>query len=206
MNRHHTIWAFASALAFAACATEPAIEPGDGTATGTDGAQGGNMSTMGADPERLVSEAPIAAVNGISNSGGQVMHGTPTLYFIFYGNWGTIPTNTSWGIFADWAKNLGGSAYYGINTSYYDSSGDHVLNALSYGGFWYDNGYSQGKSLNDTNIKSIVQSTIDNNHYRATSTRSTWCSAPATSTTPAAPAATRCAPPPTTPAPSTIIA
>ena len=33
-------------------------------------------------------------------------------------------------------RNLGGSAYFGINTTYYNGSNLHVLNTVNYTGFW----------------------------------------------------------------------
>jgi hypothetical protein len=59
------------------------------------------------------------------------------------------------------ARNLGGSAYYGVNTTYYDGANNHVANSVTYGGAVFDN-YSLGASLDDNAIFNIVSSAIDN--------------------------------------------
>jgi hypothetical protein len=112
---------------------------------------------------QLRSSAPFSDGNGIDYHLGGILAGTPSVYLIFYGDWGTIATNSAWSIFIDWAERIGGSSYWGINTTYYDNSGNHVLNSVRFGGLWYDKGYSQGKSLDESAILRIVQSTLDNN-------------------------------------------
>src|SRR5262249_13818931 len=61
------------------------------------------------------------------------------------------------------ANNIGASPHWGINTTYYDTTGNHVLNSVAYGGLWYDKYYSQGKALDEGKVRKIVQSTIDGN-------------------------------------------
>ena len=92
--------------------------------------------------------------NGINYHGGPVMLNTPTIYYIWYGNWSG---NTATTILTDFANNLGGSAYEHINTTYYDGSGNHVSGFLSYGGASTDN-YSRGTALSDSDIQAIVAS------------------------------------------------
>jgi hypothetical protein len=109
------------------------------------------------------STAPIFTGNGINYRGGSVMKWTPTVYLILYGNWGNANTNSSWAIFTDWAKNIGTSSYWGINTTYYDKSGNHVMNSIRFGGTAYDATYSHGKSLSEDDIEDIVNDAISNN-------------------------------------------
>src|SRR5262249_52842854 len=80
--------------------------------------------------------------NGISYHGGPVMLGTVNLYYIWYGNWAGNSATT---ILTDLAKNIGGSPYEHINTTYYDGAGNHVSGAINYAGSTTDN-YSQGTS------------------------------------------------------------
>lgn len=94
--------------------------------------------------------------NGINYHGGPVMLGTTTVYYIWYGNWSG---NTATTILTDFAQNLGGSPYYNINTTYTDGSGNHVSNAVAFGGATNDN-YSFGTSLTDANIQSVVANAI----------------------------------------------
>ena len=96
--------------------------------------------------------------NGISYHGGAVMLGTTHVYFIWYGNWASNSATT---ILADWAKSLGGSSYFNINTTYYDGSNRFVSNSVTFGGAVFDN-YSLGSSLDDNSIYAIVATAIGN--------------------------------------------
>src|SRR6266446_7815905 len=94
---------------------------------------------------------------------GITYHGGPLLgvskrpvnvYVIWYGNWSG---NTATNIIPNFLNAIGGSPYFNINTSYYNGSGTHVQNAVSYLGAITDN-YSQGTSLSDAQIQTIVSS------------------------------------------------
>lgn len=94
--------------------------------------------------------------NGISYHGGPIMTGTVNLYYIFYGNWSgnTAPT-----ILTDLANGFSGSPYWNINTTYTNSAGTHVSNSVAFKGSITDS-YSQGTSLSDAQILSVVSSAI----------------------------------------------
>ena len=101
---------------------------------------------------------PSSTDNGIQYHGGPVMNapsGT-NVYLIWYGNWSN---NTEPGIVIDFAKHIGGTAYYNINTSYYgydkDGEKDPVVNRVNYGGSIYDN-YPLGAFLSDNDVGNIV--------------------------------------------------
>jgi len=100
----------------------------------------------------------VNAVSGISYHGGAVMLGTTHVYFIWYGNWAS---NTATTILADWAKTLGGSPYFGINSTYYDGSHRFVSNSVTFGGAAFDN-YSLGTALDDNGIYNVVATAIAN--------------------------------------------
>jgi hypothetical protein len=93
--------------------------------------------------------------NGISWHGGPVMHGTPNIYYIWYGNWAGNSATT---ILTNFISSLGGSSYEHINSTYYDGSGS-VTGLVSFNGSTTDN-YSQGTSLSDAAIQAIVTSAI----------------------------------------------
>jgi hypothetical protein len=93
--------------------------------------------------------------NGISYHGGPVLTGTPNVHYIWYGNWSG---NNATSILTSFIQNLGGSAYEGINTTYYNGSNVHVSGAISYAGSSNDN-YSHGTALADSDIISIVTAT-----------------------------------------------
>jgi len=88
--------------------------------------------------------------------GGPVMLGMTNVYYIWYGNWSGNSATT---ILADFASTIGRSPYFNINTTYYNGGGTHVSNAVSYLGSTMDN-YSQGTSLSDSQIQTVVSSAI----------------------------------------------
>ena len=94
--------------------------------------------------------------NGISYHNGPVVLGTPNIYLIWYGNWAS---NSATSILTDWASGIGGSAYYNINSTYYDGSNAHVANAAHYAGSTNDS-YSQGTSLSDAQIQTVVATAL----------------------------------------------
>jgi len=94
--------------------------------------------------------------NGISYHGGPVMLGTNHIYYIWYGNWSG---NTANSILTNLAQHIGGSPYFNINTTYYNSSNTHVSNSVQYFSSTTDN-YSHGTSLSDAAIQAVVSSAI----------------------------------------------
>lgn len=118
----------------------PGPGPGQGAGQGQGQAKGNGKPTRG------------GASNGIDYHGGSLMLGTPNVYYIWYGNWAG---NSATSILTDLAQHIGGSAYYNINSTYYNGSNVHVTNAVRYGGSTTDN-YSQGKSLSDAAVQAVV--------------------------------------------------
>jgi hypothetical protein len=94
--------------------------------------------------------------NGIVYHGGPVILGGTNVYYIWYGNWSGNSATT---ILTDFAGNVGGSPYFNINSTYYDGSNNHVLNAVRYSGNTVDN-YSHGTSLSDSAIQAVVSDAI----------------------------------------------
>jgi Phosphate-induced protein 1 conserved region/Divergent InlB B-repeat domain len=85
---------------------------------------------------------PIINGNGINYYGGRVLSG-PTVYLLFYGNFANRPAPA---VITDFVKNVGGSPYWGILSTYTDGSRTPLANALHYGGAFYDN-YSHGTTV-----------------------------------------------------------
>ena len=78
--------------------------------------------------------------------------GTTNVYYIWYGNWSG---NTAASILTNLAQTIGGSPYYNINTTYYDTTKAKVSNSVAYAGSVNDN-YSRGTALTDADIQAIV--------------------------------------------------
>jgi hypothetical protein len=100
-----------------------------------------------------------ARTNGISYHGGPVMTSGPDVYYIWYGWGGSFADATAESILTNLASTEGGSPYFNINSTYYNGSGTHVTNAVHYKGSTVDN-YSQGKSLSDASIQTIVKNAL----------------------------------------------
>lgn len=96
--------------------------------------------------------------NGITYHGGPVMLGQIKVYYIWYGNW---VNNTASTILENLASSIGGSPYFNINTTYYDSKHNNISNSVYFAGSTVDN-YSHGASLSDADITSIVSLAILN--------------------------------------------
>jgi plastocyanin len=99
---------------------------------------------------------PPATGNGINYNGGPVMSSGTNLYYIWYGSWTGSPVPAVLNAFGN---GIGGSPYYHINTSYSDNSGKAVADSVTLMPSISDN-YSQGKSLTDNMVFSVVSSAI----------------------------------------------
>jgi hypothetical protein len=100
--------------------------------------------------------APGKKDNGIYYHGGPLTLGTAHVYYIWYGNW---VGNSATTILPDLAASIGGSPYYGINTTYYNGQNVRVSNSVAYMGSASDN-YTRGASLSDADIQSVVVAAI----------------------------------------------
>ncbi len=119
-----------------------------------DGKGGGIIpapSIGGPNPSAL---GPKAA--NITYHNGPIMTGGITVYYIWYGSWSG---NTATTILQDFATNLGGSPYWGINTNYYNGSNQKVSSVVTFGGSTTDN-YSQGTNLSDAGVFNVVNAAI----------------------------------------------
>jgi hypothetical protein len=100
---------------------------------------------------------------GIVYHGGPVMSNATgnNLYVIWYGNW-AAQNPTAPAIITDFLSHLGGTPYFNINTTYSDSAGAKVVNALTLAGqaFVSSTGSTYSKRLSDANIKTLVSNAI----------------------------------------------
>lgn len=99
--------------------------------------------------------------NGINYHGGPVMtNGSGVnVYLIWYGNWSGNSATT---ILTDLAQNIAPSPYYRINTTYYDGSNAHVVNAVTYAGSVFVGSGGYKTSLTDGDVQNIVVNAIPN--------------------------------------------
>ena len=119
----------------------PAVgNPGQKGGKGGGGGGGGHTSTS----------------NGINYHGGPVMLGTTNVYYIWYGNW---DGNTAVNILDNLARNLGGSPYFNINTTYYDGNSNKVSNN-TFGTQDYFVGGSYNTALSDSDVLNIVKNAM----------------------------------------------
>lgn len=99
----------------------------------------------------------------INYHGGGVLTGTPNIYYIWYGDWSSEPDAVT--ILTNLAQNIGGSPYFNINQTYYqtvNSVTTPVSGAASYVMSSTDN-YSQGSSLSDSDVQAVVANAINTN-------------------------------------------
>jgi hypothetical protein len=109
---------------------------------------------------------PLTNCNGnpcdINYNGGPVFEKAPTVYIIWYGSWSAKDKS----IIDYYFEHLGGTTQEKINTSYTDSTGKAIKNAVNHStkNDYHDN-YSLGKSLSgDGQIQTIVKNAISKKH------------------------------------------
>ncbi|MBS1708319.1 MAG: hypothetical protein JSS65_06300 [Armatimonadetes bacterium] len=102
----------------------------------------------------------VSTGHGINYHNGPVMTGTIHAYVIWYGAW----TASDQSLVSNFISNLGGSAYFNINTTYGDNTGD-VSGQLTLAGTTVDTGSQGTKSLTDTKILNIVKSALSTGKF-----------------------------------------
>jgi hypothetical protein len=121
---------------------------------------GQGMGQGHGDPQGQARAARPRSTNGIGYHGGPVII-TPNIYYIWYGNWSN---NTAPSILEDLARNIGGSPYFNINTTYYDGAGRNVQNAVKFPVSSTSDSYSQGTALSDAGVQAVVAHAISTGH------------------------------------------
>jgi hypothetical protein len=92
--------------------------------------------------------------NGISYHGGPVMLHTVNMYYIWYGAWDFNVDNTNT-ILNSFGNSIGGTSYFNINTTYYDSSTAPASGLVTLSKTTTDTG-SQGNALTDSSVENVV--------------------------------------------------
>jgi hypothetical protein len=106
-------------------------------------------------PNNFASKPGRTSSNGINFYGGPVMTSGVKVNIVWYGNW----TQQKRNIITNLIQDLNNSAYFNINTTYYDANKNFVKNSLTLGQEYFDS-YSQGNGgstgLSDAQIWTIV--------------------------------------------------
>jgi hypothetical protein len=121
--------------------------------------RGGGLAFSAADPVAPTPARPRSGgsrTNGISYHGGPVILGTTRVYYVYYGD---FSGNTAPTILEAFAASVGGSGYWNVETTYDDGNGNHLANAVSFGGSTTD-AYSRGTALGDADVEAIVAAKI----------------------------------------------
>jgi hypothetical protein len=135
-------------------ADKPDTEPNGKRIGTTENHPGGDASANSGGGSPTVS-------NGISYHGGPVLVAGSNIYYIWYGNWGT---NTAKTILPSVANGLGGTPYFNINTTYYNSAATHVKNAAHFVAQYTWTTTAYGTALTDSLVQTIVTATINGGH------------------------------------------
>jgi len=130
---------------------------GNGNGNGNAGGAGSGDKVIHETKTSSNASNQAATNQTIVYHGGPVMTGTTNIYYIWYGNWNGNDATT---ILTDFAKAVGGSAYFNINTTYYNASNIHVSNSVHYAGSTTDANSQGTTNLSDGAIQSIVSSAI----------------------------------------------
>lgn len=115
-----------------------------------------------ATPRAGASKTPSArpsrpkGANGIDYHGGRTMLGEIRVYLIWYGEWSR---HSAIHLLPEFVDALGGSPYFGINTTYPDALGRAVGNEVALFGVGIDR-YSRGTALNEADVQAVVERAI----------------------------------------------
>jgi len=117
----------------------------------------GEHDPTGLTAEHAAKFAPNST-NGIFYHGGPVMSGTVNLYYICYGAW-NFPNDPTQAILNTFGNSIGGTPYFGINTTYYDATNTAVSGLVHFAGSTTDPG-SQTSALTDAAVQNIVANAL----------------------------------------------
>jgi hypothetical protein len=181
MSRFTTLCFVGASLALAACSdstkiTGPSSLQGDGSASLSNGV--GNSELRHEFPTRQAQAARDAqnragfgggSGTGIYYHGGPVLQAGTNVVAIYWAanpiySGGPTPGTTGSGnadgsLIGAFLRGLGGSPYFNINTTYTSGSGAHIVNSLTYTGFWANNSGvpSNGQSVSDAQMVAMLQ-------------------------------------------------
>jgi hypothetical protein len=108
---------------------------------------------------------------GIFYHGGPVLQGGTNVVAIYWGgstiySGGPTPGTTGsagqdGSLVGTFLSTLGGSDYFKINSTYWDASGTHILNSVTYDGFWANPDLPTTSSISDAQMVAMLQNAFD---------------------------------------------
>jgi hypothetical protein len=121
-----------------------------------------NSKRLPFDKDRANAGKKTGAGSQILYHGGPVMLGTVNVYAVYYGSFALDATS----IIDTFLENVGGSAAFDVNTTYYDAQGNHIRGTLSYSPSRnsYTDNYSQGRKVVNGFPVSELQSVLQSGH------------------------------------------
>ena len=164
-----------SAAACLALSMSVTVAPGVGaTPAPSSAARAGQAPS----PDKVTMPTRVRGLAGKGGGGSPISyHKGPVMtdpngvnvYYIWYGDW-SYDSQKAPAILTTLAQHIGGSPYFGINTSYYDAAKKHVVNAVSYRGGVSVPAAPQygGTTLTDSSIQTIVTDAIAGGGFGAT--------------------------------------
>ncbi len=164
-----------AALALAACSDSPTSSPAGGLTAPTSTMA--SVSEFNSPRHEFRTKEYFASANagarssgtGISFHGGTVIAGPAVTKIVaIYWGTGTIYSGQASGtgsgssdptLIGSFLRNLGGSPYFNINTTYYNASNSHVLNQVQYTSFWTTGTTCAAPSASptDANMVALIQ-------------------------------------------------
>jgi hypothetical protein len=88
--------------------------------------------------------------------GGPVQQSGSTTYAIFWEPPGSVVSAPYHGLIQRYFQDIGGSAFYGLMTQYYQGSKQFIVNASSLGGSWVDTRAFTASPLQDSDLRAEV--------------------------------------------------
>lgn len=180
MSRLSTLSFVGVSLALAACAdsakvTSPGIAPSDPASFDAGGVANPDLrhifpTVQAQAAQDAASKTAGSGGTGIYYHGGPVLQSGTKVVSVYWAsspiyNGGPAAGTTGTGgadgsLVGTFLRGLGGSPYFNINTTYTDGSGAHVVNSVTYVGYWANNANvpAPGQNVSDADMIAMLQS------------------------------------------------
>ncbi|HEX7644366.1 MAG TPA: hypothetical protein VF472_19335 [Burkholderiaceae bacterium] len=150
-----SLMAAAVACAYIGTANAGVVKDDEGTVYKPTGKGWGQVDIEKTNQNHAAATKARRSTN-LTLQGGPVMTAAKNIYYIWYGSSWDSASKT---LLTNLGQHIGGSPYFNINTTYYNSAGTHVQNSVTLAGSTTNSG-TLGTSLSDANIETIVSNAI----------------------------------------------